>query len=420
MAESRRNGPSDGGGGGARRDLSREDGTSGGSGRSWAGALLPDAGSGHQETPPRVLAISVLALLVASTGAFSRPAAGEEFLGFLWTLALVPPFLLSFYRGWRGASMALGAGMVALVAAEVAGRLALVGSVDWVVVAVATVGLVVVSLGAGVSSELFHRLGGSPMEAGQRRVRRTELERAIGEGEFTLYYQPIVDFEDRKVRGLEALVRWKHPSRGLLRPDEFVALAESTGLIVPLGNWVLEEALRHHGRWKDRFPGTSDLFLSVNFTTRQCLQAGLRERIRDLLAEHEVPPGGLHLEVTEGAVVEAGAALRRLNGLGVGIVLDDFGKGFSSLSQLSQGEVEGVKIDGAFVQRMEEDPADRAVVESILAMARALDLTVTAEGVEEREQFEDLRELGCHLGQGYFFAEPFPVTALDGGLAIRT
>jgi len=380
----------------------------------------PAGASDHRETPPRVLAISVLALLVASLGAFGRPTEGDEFLGFLWTLALIPPFLLSFYRGWRGASLALGAGMVALVGAEVGGRLATVGSVDWAVVAVASVGLVVVSLGAGVSSELFHRLGGSPMDAGRRRVRQTELERAIAEGEFTLYYQPIVDFEERTVRGLEALVRWKHPSRGLLAPDEFVALAESTGLIVPLGNWVMEEALRHYGRWKDRFPGTSDLFLSLNFTTRQCLQAGLQDRVRDLVAEHEVPPGGLHAEVTEEALVEAGTALRRLHGLGVRIVLDDFGKGFSSLSQLSQGEVGGVKIDGAFVRRMGEEPADRAVVESILAMGRALDLTVTAEGVETREQFEDLRDLGCSLGQGYFFAEPFPVTALDGGLAIRT
>lgn len=382
-------------------------------------ALQSDSGSGHRHTPPRVLAISVLALVVASAGSFTRPAGGNEYLGLLWTLALIPPFLLSFYRGWRGASLALGAGMVALVGTEVAGRLALVGSVDWTVLAIASVGLVAVSLGAGVSSELLYRTGGDPLHAEQRQLRRRELERAIGEGELVLYCQPIVAFEDRAVRGLEALVRWKHPSRGLLGPDEFVALAESTGLIVPLGNWVMDEALRHYPRWKERFPGSPRFFLSLNFTTRQCQQAGLRERIRDLLAEYDMPPGALQLEITEEALVRAGTALQRLHGLGLRLVLDDFGQGFSSLSQLSHGEVDGVKIDAAFVKGMEEDPADRAVVESILGLARGLDLGVTAEGIETRAQFERLSELGCDLGQGYFFAEPFPVTALDGGLALR-
>ena len=305
--------------------------------------------------------------------------------------------------------------MLALTGTEVIGREVLDGSIDWWVFGVVTVGLLVVSAGAGIISELLHRSGGDPRGIDASKSWRRELRRAIETGELRLLYQPIVSFEDGKVHGIEALVRWEHPTRGLMSPDQFLTLAESAGLMVPLGNWVLEEALGRYVPWKQRFGLQSGFFLSVNLDTSQCRQAGLREKLRDLLRASHMQPGDLQVEVTEQALTSAVSQLRELKRLGVRIAVDDFGTGFISLSQLSRLEIDALKIDGAFVHGMEEDEGDRALAESILQLAGTLGLQVTAEGVETRAQFDLLRDLGCSYGQGYYFAEPYPVTALELG-----
>jgi len=396
----------------------------GGSGSKGASEAIGGGGAGgapaarprHGEPPARALAISVFALVAAVLGAFLRPQGNGAYMGFLWVLALIPPFLLAFYRGWAGAAFALVAGMVALTGTEVVGRELLEGAIDWWVFGVATVGLLVVSTGAGAISELLHRSGGDPRGIDAGEAWRRELRRAIESGELRLLYQPIVSFGDRRVCGVEALVRWEHPTRGLMSPDQFLTVAESAGLMVPLGNWVLEESIERYGAWKERFGSRPDFFLSVNLGTSQCLQAGLREKVRDQLRASGMEPADLQVEVTEQTLTSASDALERLERLGVRIAVDDFGKGFVSLSQLSRLQVDALKIDGSFVAAMEENEDDRSLVRSILQLASTLELEVTAEGVETEAQFERLKELGCSYGQGYFFAEPYPVTVLEVGV----
>lgn len=366
-----------------------------------------------REPPPRALAISLFALLAAVVVAFLRPDQDGPYLGFVWLLALIPPFLLAYYRGWTGAAFALVAGMVALTGTEVIGREILDGSINWWVFGVVTVGLLAVSAGAGVVSELLHRSGGDPSGIDAAERWRRELRRAIETGELRLHYQPIVSFDDGKVHGVEALVRWEHPTRGLMSPDQFLTLAESAGLMVPLGNWVLEEALGRYLPWRERFGPHPGFFLSVNLDASQCRQAGLRQKLRDLLRANHMEPEDLQVEVTEQALTTAAAQLDALKRLGVRIAVDDFGKGFVSLSQLSHLPIDALKVDGMFVRGMEEDEGDRALVESILKLAGTLGLQVTAEGVETQEQFERLRDLGCAYGQGYYFAEPYPVGTLE-------
>lgn len=381
-----------------------------------SGEGTPGEGIQGEGTPERVLAISVFALAVAAAAAFVRPAGGGELLGFVWVLALVPPFLLSFYRGWSGAVVALAAGMLVLVGAELAGRLVLDREVDWWIFGVATTGLIVVSLGSGVMAEMLHRSGGHPLGIGTNDRQMQVLRRAVNEGELVLHFQPIVSFEDRRTRGMEVLVRWDHPVRGLVGLDDFFAFSESTGLMVPLGNWVLEEALLHYALWRERFPMNSRFFLSVNFSGSQCRQPGLRGRVRSLLETHDMRPGDLQLEVTEETLQEAGTPLGQLKSLGLRVAIDSFGEGYSSLGQLSRLDVDALKIDGAFVRTMVDDERDRATVEAILQVSRTLGIPVIAGGVETGRQFEELRDMGCQYGQGHFFAEPFPAAVLESRL----
>jgi diguanylate cyclase (GGDEF)-like protein/PAS domain S-box-containing protein len=235
----------------------------------------------------------------------------------------------------------------------------------------------------------------------------TDLRLAFERGELRLVYQPIVSLATGDVVGLEALVRWQHPERGLLTPDQFVPLAEETGLIVPLGHFVLREACRTAEHWRRARPGLS---ISVNLSAREFAQVGLIDRIAGLLAEFGLPPSHLRIEITESLIMEdpeaAVARCSALRAMGVGIDIDDFGTGYSSLSYLRRFPVDALKIDRSFVAGMDGRAEDQEIVRAIVSLAKALAIMIVAEGIESPEQLARLRQLGCELGQGYLFAQP--------------
>jgi diguanylate cyclase (GGDEF)-like protein/PAS domain S-box-containing protein len=237
---------------------------------------------------------------------------------------------------------------------------------------------------------------------------------ALAEGQFFLDYQPLVDLTRSRPLGVEALVRWRHPQLGVLHPDHFVPLAEDTGLIVPIGRWVLREACRQAAAWNREHPGTN-LLMSVNVSAQQARDARLRRDVMDALDASGLAPGQLQLELTEHAVVDAGDGvpldvMRELSEYGVRIAIDDFGTGYSNLARLKHLPVHTMKIAGALSAGLtgdqRPDPVDTTIVSTIVAMAHSLGLTVVAEGVETRVQAERMRELGCDSGQGFYFGHP--------------
>jgi diguanylate cyclase (GGDEF)-like protein/PAS domain S-box-containing protein len=238
----------------------------------------------------------------------------------------------------------------------------------------------------------------------------TDLRHALERNELGLVYQPIVALQTGGTVGFEALVRWSHPERGLLFPDEFIPLAEETGLIVPLGQWVLREACGAARSWQEAARGGPPCFVSVNLSVREFSRADLVERVRKVLGEFGIPPSSLRLEITESLIMDdpeaAVARCRGLRELGVGIDIDDFGTGYSSLSYLRRFPVDALKIDRSFVSRMDEHTEDLEIVRAIVSLATTLHIGTVAEGVETPEQAEKLRSLGCELGQGYLFARP--------------
>jgi predicted signal transduction protein with EAL and GGDEF domain len=246
-----------------------------------------------------------------------------------------------------------------------------------------------------------------------------DLRRAVGRGELRLYYQPLVDLRCDRVIGHEALVRWQHPSRGLLAPAAFIPLAEETGLIVELGEWVLREACRQTREWQRELPAP-DLLVSVNLSARQFARPDLADMVGGILAETGLAAGRLELEITESVVMSEAettiATLRQLHGMGVRLVLDDFGTGYSSLSYLPHLPLDIIKVDRAFVAGISEDPANLSIIRAVAALAHGLGLEVTAEGIERPEQLDAVRDLGCERGQGYLFARPLP--AAEAGLAL--
>jgi EAL domain-containing protein (putative c-di-GMP-specific phosphodiesterase class I) len=237
-----------------------------------------------------------------------------------------------------------------------------------------------------------------------------ELRRALERGEFRLAYQPIVALATGAITGFEALARWAHPTRGELAPGAFIPLAEETGLIVPLGRWALREACRQRAAWRGRLPGGAAPTVAVNLSARQLAQPDLVAQVERALAEAGIAPASLHLEITESVLIAdteaALATLTRLRALGVGIPLDDFGIGYSSLSYLRRFPIDTIKIDRSFVRDLLADERDRRVVGAIVALAHSLGLQVTAEGIETFEQKARLEALGCDRGQGYFFGRP--------------
>jgi diguanylate cyclase (GGDEF)-like protein/PAS domain S-box-containing protein len=241
----------------------------------------------------------------------------------------------------------------------------------------------------------------------------SSLRRAIDLGEFVLHYQPIVGLSSNQIEGYEALVRWAHPARGMISPAEFIPVAEETGLIVPIGEWVLEEACRQLETWTRA--GHNQLGISVNITARQIHQANFADLIEDLLHNYGIEPHRLRLEITESSLVEAAEAtianIERLRQQGVSIYLDDFGTGYSSLSYLRKLPVDTLKIDRSFISGMESG-GNRLIVQAIIQMAKALGMGVVCEGIETPEQATWLRSLECELGQGFLFSKPLPAEQL--------
>jgi EAL domain-containing protein (putative c-di-GMP-specific phosphodiesterase class I) len=238
----------------------------------------------------------------------------------------------------------------------------------------------------------------------------TDLRRAIQRREFFLQYQPIVSLETGKVCSFEALVRWRHPERGLVMPGEFITVAEETGLIIPLGQWVLGEACRQMREWQRLYDFEDCVTMSVNLSGRQFSQADLIEQVSSVLRETGLSAANLKLEITESMVMEnfdtAIQMLTQLRNLGVGLSIDDFGTGYSSLSYLHRFPIDTLKIDRSFVTRMTDNSENGEIVRTIVTLARSLGMNVIAEGVETRAQLTQLRDLGCDFGQGYLFSKP--------------
>ena len=250
-----------------------------------------------------------------------------------------------------------------------------------------------------------------------------ELRRAVelGGEEFVLRYQPKVELATGAVVGFEALVRWEHPERGTVSPAEFVPLAEETGLIVALGRWVLEEACRQARRWQDERPKEPPTKICVNLSAREFQRPDLAESVADVLEKTGLEPGSLDLEITESLAMEDTArtvdALRALKELGVGLSIDDFGTGHSSLSYLRRFPVDNLKMDKTFVDELGHSREDTALVSTTIGLAHAFGLKVVAEGVETADQLERLRDLGCDFAQGYYFSKPLPSGAASALLA---
>jgi diguanylate cyclase (GGDEF)-like protein len=251
-------------------------------------------------------------------------------------------------------------------------------------------------------------------ETTERLLLENALRRAPERGELRALYQPIVRLADGAMVAAEALVRWEHPERGLLEASQFVPLAEETGIIVPVGGWVLDEACREAVSWL----GNGDApAVSVNLSARQLSRADLVDTVDAALRNSGLSPDRLWLEITESVLMEdadtAVSVLERLRALGVHLSVDDFGTGYSSLAYLRRFPVDALKVDRSFVAGLGQDAEDSAIVEAVVSMAHSLRLSVVAEGVETDEQLARLKELGCELAQGFLFAAPVPPSALD-------
>jgi EAL domain-containing protein (putative c-di-GMP-specific phosphodiesterase class I) len=251
----------------------------------------------------------------------------------------------------------------------------------------------------------------------ERLILSNDLRAAIDNRELVLYYQPQIDLQSGRIIGAEALVRWMHPEHGLVSPAKFIPLAEETGLILPIGDWVLQEACNQAATWHGSgYP----IKVSVNLSARQFRQSNFVEHVAMALAHSQLTANWLDLELTESAIIENGnqavEMLGRLKSLGVSLSVDDFGTGYSSLSYLRQFPVDVLKIDRSFIQQIERDTKDQAVVRAIIELAHALSLSVTGEGVETEGQRSLLRMLGCNTMQGFLLSPPVPPAQFEDHL----
>lgn len=243
--------------------------------------------------------------------------------------------------------------------------------------------------------------------------RPADLRRALDQDEFVLYYQPELDLTTHRIIGMEALIRWQHPERGLIFPDQFIPLAEECGMFLPIGRWGLRQACMQIRTWTTLDPALHSMRVCVNLSARQFAQAGLSEHIRGLIRETGISGHQIGVEMTETSLISniktAVNVLQGLRELGIVLLMDDFGTGYSSLNYLQTFSFDILKIDRSFVMRLEEGDSPRQIVRTIIELARVLGMDVVAEGIETMEQYRLLRKMGCRYGQGYLFARPLPV-----------
>jgi diguanylate cyclase (GGDEF)-like protein/PAS domain S-box-containing protein len=247
--------------------------------------------------------------------------------------------------------------------------------------------------------------------ASERAAIESGLRQALSRGEFFLVYQPQMQLDSKQVIGLEALLRWNHPERGVVLPDEFLRIAETTGLIVPMGDWVLQAVCGQIREWMQQ--GVPDLRVAVNLSARQFKEKALAGTIRRILDEHKVPASNLELELTESTVMNdpesAAATLQQLKDMGMRLAIEDFGTGYSSLQYLKHFLIDSLKIDSRFTRYIATDAADQAIATAIITMGHSMNMNVIAEGVETAQQFEFLRTQGCDMAQGYYIDQPLSV-----------
>jgi EAL domain-containing protein (putative c-di-GMP-specific phosphodiesterase class I) len=240
------------------------------------------------------------------------------------------------------------------------------------------------------------------------------MHRALERGEFRLFFQPIGGLSDARCVGAEALLRWQHPERGLIGPAEFIPMAEETGQIVQIGQWVIEEAARSAARWQLEHP--EPFQVAINLSARQLVHPDLADRVAEVIEQTGAEPSSLCFEITESVLMDDADTvidvIARMRALGVQFAIDDFGTGYSSLGYLKRFPVDAVKIDRSFVSGLGSDPGDAAIVSAVIGLAHALGLRVTAEGVETEEQLLALIDLDCDEAQGYFFSPPQPAPDL--------
>ena len=258
--------------------------------------------------------------------------------------------------------------------------------------------------------QLFHP---DMLDAVRERSRiTTELRNAVAGGELELRYQPVVELASGRVTGIEALLRWHHPVRGIIMPDSFIGIAEETGLILELGQWVLHEGVAQMERWNETAPDLTGFRLHINLSAAELLRSDLLEDIRDTLGRHRVDPRRLVLEITETVLMSRGTAeeqvLGRLRDLGVGLQIDDFGTGYSSISYLRALPADTVKVDHSLIRDMGSDPQQYKFVAAILQLIYSAGLMAIVEGIETAEQAEQLKAMGCLYGQGYYYGHPVP------------
>ena len=252
-------------------------------------------------------------------------------------------------------------------------------------------------------------------EALRRRLElKTDLNRAVDKSEFSLSYQPMLELGTGTIHGVEALLRWQHPTRGLIPPLEFISLAEDTGVILPLGRWVLREACRQAKSWQKKF-GLPSLSIHVNVSVTQLGDAALADDVAQILRDSQLRPDCLILEVTESVLMRetdiTSGNLQGLKEIGARIAIDDFGTGYSSLGYLQRFPIDLIKIDKSFIDRVGQGAEASAVVRAIVKLSQSLDLLTCAEGIESEMQIAELDALGCALGQGYYYAQPLEVDA---------
>jgi diguanylate cyclase (GGDEF)-like protein/PAS domain S-box-containing protein len=245
----------------------------------------------------------------------------------------------------------------------------------------------------------------------------TDLRGAVDRGEFRAFYQPIVDLRTARLVGFEALIRWEHPERGPISPGEFIQVAEETGLIYPIGEWMLRQTCRQLAAWQRTYVEARDLSVAVNVSAKQFMQSNVEGIVSRVIAETGIRPASLKLELTESVMAEnlshVANVMSGLKKIGVKLSIDDFGTGYSSLSNLHLLPLDTLKVDRSFVNHMDDGSENREIIKTIVSLAASLGLDVIAEGVESLQQFEQLRDLGCGYGQGFYIAPPLDAAAAE-------